>query len=88
MHRCNEGMEKGQNELFALLNRRADIQSKQQRFDTMLEQINITKSRAWQASAGQKNTGNGSGYGSCRLPKDLEAVSEEISENFRKRKKN
>lgn len=40
---CNEGMEQGQKELFALLNRRADIQAKQQRSDTMVEQINIRK---------------------------------------------
>ena len=36
-------MEQGQKELFALLNRRADIQAKQQRSDTMVEQINIRK---------------------------------------------
>ncbi len=41
--RCNTGIEDGQKELYELLNRRADIQSRQQRFDTMLEQINIRK---------------------------------------------
>ena len=41
--RCNEGIESGQKELYELLNNKAGIQSKQQRFDTMLEQINIRK---------------------------------------------
>ncbi len=41
--RCNQGIENGQKELYELLNNKAGIQSKQQRFDTMLEQINIRK---------------------------------------------
>ncbi len=40
---CNAGMESGQKELYELLNNKAEIQSKQQRFDTMLEQIAIRK---------------------------------------------
>lgn len=40
---CNAGMENGQKELYDLLNNKADIQSRQQRFDTMLEQIAIRK---------------------------------------------
>lgn len=40
---CNSGMEDGQKELYELLNNKADIQSRQQRFDTMLEQIAIRK---------------------------------------------
>ena len=42
--RCNEGIEKGQEELIKLLQNKAAIQAKQQRADTMLEQINIRKS--------------------------------------------
>lgn len=41
--RCNAGIESGQKELYELLNNKAGIQSRQQRFDTMLEQINIRK---------------------------------------------
>lgn len=41
--RCNAGLESGQKELVELLNSKAGIQSRQQRFDTMLEQINIRK---------------------------------------------
>ena len=42
--RCNEGIENGQEELIKLLQNKAAIQSRQQRADTMLEQINIRKS--------------------------------------------
>lgn len=41
---CNTGIENGQNELIELLNNNASIKARQQRFDTMLEQINIRKS--------------------------------------------
>ena len=41
--RCNAGLENGQKELVELLNNKAGIQSRQQRNDTMLEQINIRK---------------------------------------------
>ena len=41
--RCNAGIENGQNEIITLLNNKASIKARQQRFDTMLEQINIRK---------------------------------------------
>ena len=41
---CNTGIESGQNELIELLNNNASIKARQQRYDTMLEQINIRKS--------------------------------------------
>ena len=40
---CNTGIEKGQAELIEILNNNASIKARQQRFDTMLEQINIRK---------------------------------------------
>ncbi len=40
---CNTGIENGQKELIDLLNNNASIKARQQRFDTMLEQINIRK---------------------------------------------
>ncbi len=40
---CNTGIENGQAELIELLNNNASIKGRQQRFDTMLEQINIRK---------------------------------------------
>ena len=41
--RCNNGIAEGQSELFALLNNKASIKARQQKYDTMLEQINIRK---------------------------------------------
>lgn len=43
--RCNEGIEDGKKEIIELLNAKASIRAKQQRFDTMLEQINIRKAQ-------------------------------------------
>lgn len=40
---CNAGLDSGQKELVELLNNKAQIQSRQQRSDTMIEQINIRK---------------------------------------------
>ena len=41
--RCTSGIESGQNEIIELLNNKASIKARQQRFDTMLEQTNIRK---------------------------------------------
>lgn len=43
MEEANAGIEKGQAELIDLLNNNATIRARQQRYDTMLEQINIRK---------------------------------------------
>ena len=43
--RCNEGIEAGKNEIIELLNGKASIKAKQQRFDTMAEQVNIRKAQ-------------------------------------------
>ncbi|MGN0141502.1 MAG: chromosome segregation protein SMC [Roseburia sp.] len=43
--RCNEGIEKGKNEIIELLNNKASIKARQQRFDTMQEQVNIRKAQ-------------------------------------------
>ena len=40
---CTTGIESGQNELIELLNNNATIKGRQQRYDTMLEQIHIRK---------------------------------------------
>ena len=42
---CKEGMENGKNELLQLLNQKAEIQANQQKFDTMIEQVNIRKAQ-------------------------------------------
>ncbi len=43
--RCNQGITDGKNELLSLLNRKADIQANQQKFDTLMEQMNIRKAQ-------------------------------------------
>ena len=43
--KCSEGMEAGKNEIIELLNNKASIKARQQRFDTMIEQINIRKAQ-------------------------------------------
>ena len=77
---CNEGMEQGQKELFALLNRRADIQAKQRRSDTMVEQINIRKAELGKRLLDRKTqeTDLDSVLADCK--KDLEEVSAHIGE--------
>lgn len=42
---CNAGIEKGKNEIIELLNNRGNIKSKEQKYNTMLEQINIQKAQ-------------------------------------------
>ena len=43
--RCNQGIEKGKNEIISLLNNKASIKARSQRYDTMQEQINIRKAQ-------------------------------------------
>ena len=45
MTRCSEGIEQGKNEIIELLNNKASIKARQQRYDTMLEQVNIRKAQ-------------------------------------------
>ncbi len=45
MARCLRGIEDGKNEMIELLNHKASTKARQQRYDTMLEQINIRKSQ-------------------------------------------
>ena len=56
--RCTEGMEKGKSELIELLNSKASIKARQQRFDTMEEQVNIRKAQLNQRLLASKNRGS------------------------------
>lgn len=51
---CTEGIEKGKNEIIELLNRKASIKARQQRYDTMLEQVNIRKAQLTQRLLARK----------------------------------
>lgn len=46
MKECSDGIERGKSEIIELLNNKASVKARQQRFDTMAEQINIRK-RNW-----------------------------------------
>ena len=43
IRRCTEDIEKGKSEIIELLNNKASVKARQQRYDTMAEQINIRK---------------------------------------------
>ena len=76
--RCNQGIENGQKELYELLNNKAGIQSKQQRFDTMLEQINIRKAELGKRLLDRKTQEADLNVVLSDYQKELEAVSLEI----------
>jgi chromosome segregation protein len=46
--RCNKAIEQGKNEIIEILNNRASTKAKQQRYDTMAEQVNIRKAQLTQ----------------------------------------
>ncbi|MBO5524125.1 MAG: chromosome segregation protein SMC [Roseburia sp.] len=52
--KCNEGMERGKSEIIELLNNKASIKARQQRYDTMLEQVNIRKAQLTQRLLARK----------------------------------
>ena len=71
--RCNEGIEAGKNEIIDLLNGKASIKAKQQRFDTMAEQVNIRKAQLNQRLLKRKSE-----------EADLESVFTEYKEELAK----
>lgn len=54
MARCSEGIEKGKSEIIELLNNKASMKARQQRYDTMLEQVNIRKAQLTQRLIARK----------------------------------
>ena len=82
--RCNQGIENGQKELYELLNNKAGIQSKQQRFDTMLEQINIRKAELGKRLLDRKTQEADLNTVLSDYQKELEAVSLEIIDSKKK----
>ena len=77
---CNAGMEKGQKELYELLNNKTGIQSKEQRFDTMIEQINIRKAELGKRLLDRKTKEGDLDAELVSCEKELEAVSIHIRE--------
>ncbi|MEG1290890.1 MAG: chromosome segregation protein SMC, partial [Lachnospiraceae bacterium] len=52
---CTQGIEDGKNEMIELLNQKASTKARQQRYDTMLEQMNIRKSQLGKRLLEQKS---------------------------------
>ena len=78
--RCTEGMEKGKSELIELLNSKASIKARQQRFDTMEEQVNIRKAQLNQRLLARKTEEADLDFVLAEYQKDLDSVNQKIKE--------
>lgn len=85
--RCNTGIEKGKNEIIQLLNSKASIKARQQRFDTMVEQVNIRKAQLTQRLLQRKTEESGLNSTLEDCQKDLEAANAQIQELKEKEQK-
>ena len=78
--RCMEGMEKGKSELIELLNSKASIKARQQRFDTMEEQVNIRKAQLNQRLLARKTEEADLDSVLAEYQKDIDSVNQKIKE--------
>lgn len=76
--RCNDGIEKGKNEIIELLNNKASIKARQQRYDTMSEQVNIRKAQLTQRLLARKTEEADLEAVLDGYQKELEAVNDAI----------
>ncbi len=79
--KCSEGIERGKNEMMELLNKKASIKARQQRFDTMMEQINIRKAQLTQRLLARKTQEADLESVLEGYQKDLDTVNAQISES-------
>ena len=77
--RCKEGIEEGKNEIIELLNRKASVKAGQQRYDTMLEQIQIRKSQLNQRLLQRKTEESGLVEALQKSEKELADIEAEIA---------
>lgn len=77
--RCNEGIESGKNEIIELLNQKASVKAKQQRYDTMLEQVNIRKSQLNQRLLQRKTEESGLEEALKKSEEELTVIQEQIA---------
>ena len=73
-------MEKGKSELIELLNSKASIKARQQRFDTMEEQVNIRKAQLNQRLLARKTEEADLDSVLAEYQKDLDSVNQKIKE--------
>lgn len=78
--RCTEGIESGKNALMGLLNQRASVKARQQRFDTMSEQMNIRKAQLTKRLLARKTEEADLDAVLSDYQKELERVSAVISQ--------
>lgn len=78
--RCNEGIENGKNEIIELLNQKASVKASQQRYDTMLEQVNIRKSQLNQRLLQRKTEESGLEENLRKSEEELEQIQKQIAE--------
>lgn len=79
--RCTEGIERGKNEIIELLNKKASVKARQQRYDTMQEQVNIRKAQLTQRLLARKTEEVDLDAVLAECQKDLDAVNDSIREN-------
>ncbi len=75
IERCTKGMEEGKNEIIELLNYKASTKARQQRYDTMQEQVNIRKAQLSKRLLEQKSE-----------EEELQAVVEECQKRYEEAK--
>ena len=80
MDACNEAIENGKNEIIRLLEARSTIKAMQQRYDTMLEQMNIRRSQLNQQVLKLKSEESDQNNVLGSLRADYERVSAQIAE--------
>ena len=78
IQQCKETIERGQKELYQLLNNKGTIASKQQRFDTMIEQINIRKAELGQRLLSRKTQEEDLNSVLATYEQEFDAVNQEI----------
>ncbi|MGN0291572.1 MAG: chromosome segregation protein SMC [Lachnospiraceae bacterium] len=78
--RCKEGIESGKNEIIELLNQKASVKARQQRYDTMLEQVNIRKAQLNQRLLQRKTEESGLEENLKKSEEELAAIISQIEE--------
>lgn len=77
--RCTKGIEQGKIEIIELLNSKASIKARQQRYDTMAEQVNIRKAQLTQRLLARKTEEADLESVLAGYQQELDAVNQEIS---------
>ncbi len=78
--RCAKGIENGKNEIIGLLNKKASVKARQQRYDTMAEQVNIRKAQLTQRLLARKSEEEDLAGVLAGYEKELEGVNQAIRE--------